>query len=57
MGRYNLADGNPARASADAHVIRQMRMHLSPCMSRRPTNRIRGTRAAAEHSALNPAAH
>jgi 3-hydroxyacyl-[acyl-carrier-protein] dehydratase len=25
MGRYNLADGNASRASADAHVIRQMR--------------------------------
>jgi len=25
MARYNLADGNPSRASADAHVIREMR--------------------------------
>jgi len=25
MARYNLADGNASRASADAHVIRQMR--------------------------------
>jgi 3-hydroxyacyl-[acyl-carrier-protein] dehydratase len=26
MAKFNLADGNPSRASADAHVIRQMRM-------------------------------
>lgn len=28
MSRYNLAEGNPARASADAHVIRQMRLQF-----------------------------
>lgn len=28
MARYNLADGNPARASADAHVLRQMRLQF-----------------------------
>ena len=28
MARYNLADGNPARASADAHVMRQMRLQF-----------------------------
>ncbi len=28
MGRYNLAEGNPARASADAHVLRQMRLQF-----------------------------
>jgi 3-hydroxyacyl-[acyl-carrier-protein] dehydratase len=26
MSRFNLAEGNPARASADAHVLRQMRL-------------------------------
>ena len=29
MVRYNLADGNPARASADAHVLRQMRLQFA----------------------------
>ncbi len=29
MARYNLADGNSARASMDAHVIRQMRLRLA----------------------------
>ena len=29
MERYNLADGNPARASMDAHVIRQMRLRFT----------------------------
>ena len=28
MGRYNLAEGNPSRASADAHVIRQMKLQF-----------------------------
>jgi 3-hydroxyacyl-[acyl-carrier-protein] dehydratase len=28
MGRYNLAQGNPARASADAHVVRQMKLQF-----------------------------
>jgi len=26
MTRFNLAEGNPSRASADAHVLRQMRL-------------------------------
>jgi 3-hydroxyacyl-[acyl-carrier-protein] dehydratase len=29
MARYNLADGNSARASMDAHVIRQMRLRFT----------------------------
>src|SRR3954465_6410981 len=29
MGRYNLAEGNPVRASMDAHVIRQMRLRFT----------------------------
>jgi 3-hydroxyacyl-[acyl-carrier-protein] dehydratase len=28
LARYNLADGNPIRASSDAHVIRQMRLQF-----------------------------
>ncbi len=28
LARYNLADGNPVRASSDAHVIRQMRLQF-----------------------------
>jgi 3-hydroxyacyl-[acyl-carrier-protein] dehydratase len=28
MGQYNLADGNAARASADAHVLRQMKLQF-----------------------------
>jgi 3-hydroxyacyl-[acyl-carrier-protein] dehydratase len=29
LARYNLAEGNPARASADAHVIREMRLQFN----------------------------
>jgi 3-hydroxyacyl-[acyl-carrier-protein] dehydratase len=28
LARFNLADGNPVRASSDAHVIRQMRLQF-----------------------------
>lgn len=58
MGRYNLADGNLSRASADAHVIRQMRMLFvtlySPGDQRTASAALSAT---AEHAALNPAAH
>jgi 3-hydroxyacyl-[acyl-carrier-protein] dehydratase len=53
MARYNLADGNPARASADAHVIREMRkefraLYREPASE--PTHASNGSAAMAAGS-------
>lgn len=58
LGRYNLADNNPARASADAHVIRQMRSQFS--LLYRPGEgepAARSSHAAAEDLAAKSLAH
>ena len=59
MGRFNLADGNPSRASADGHVIRQMRMLFVTLYSPGDQQSAASTIGAAvgEHPALNPASH
>jgi 3-hydroxyacyl-[acyl-carrier-protein] dehydratase len=70
LARYNLADGNPVRASSDAHVIRQMRLQYDVLY--RPTdvappaaasngsaptmNRQTVNRLTMNSSAINPAA-
>ena len=59
LGRYNLTDGNPARASADAHVIRQMRREFTVLY--RPHEAAaaassNGTVEAAGHIAMNSGA-
>jgi 3-hydroxyacyl-[acyl-carrier-protein] dehydratase len=43
LARYNLAEGNAARASADAHVIRQMRLRFDVLY--RPTDCSAGASA------------
>jgi 3-hydroxyacyl-[acyl-carrier-protein] dehydratase len=59
VGRYNLGDTNPACASADAHVIRQMRIQFgvlcrpAPCASSPSTN---GAAAHEKPLACNPTA-
>jgi 3-hydroxyacyl-[acyl-carrier-protein] dehydratase len=37
LARYNLAEGDPARASADAHIIRQMRIQYD-LLTRKPAS-------------------
>jgi 3-hydroxyacyl-[acyl-carrier-protein] dehydratase len=59
MTQYNLADQNPVCASADAHVIRQMREQFNLLfrpqqgMSQTSTN---GLSSAKANLSLNPAA-
>jgi hypothetical protein len=59
VGRYNLGDTNPACASADAHVIRQMRLQFGVLC--RPSPRgspssANGNAASPQPLACNPAA-
>jgi 3-hydroxyacyl-[acyl-carrier-protein] dehydratase len=60
MGRYNLADGHPARASADAHVIRQMRLRFDvlyrPTVSHISEPSANGSHAVMSRVAMDPAA-
>jgi 3-hydroxyacyl-[acyl-carrier-protein] dehydratase len=62
LARYNLADGNPARASADAHVIRQMRWQYevlcaAPLAERAPPEHpINEGDASLQRLAANPVA-
>ena len=47
MARYNLADGNASRASADAHVIREMRKEFRALFRRGDKTRGLGDNGSA----------
>ncbi|HTQ39297.1 MAG TPA: 3-hydroxyacyl-ACP dehydratase FabZ family protein [Pirellulales bacterium] len=53
MAQFNLADGNPVRASADAHVIRQMRKQFD--ILYRPMETSPGVPSAnGSHAVISP---
>jgi 3-hydroxyacyl-[acyl-carrier-protein] dehydratase len=60
LARFNLACGNPARASADAHVIRQMRkqfdlLYLPGELGTGSSSPATGTTTTSPPLVLNPA--
>jgi 3-hydroxyacyl-[acyl-carrier-protein] dehydratase len=60
MIRYNLAEQNPVCASADAHVIRQMRQQFSVLYRPQPAGAqpsANGHHEVETRAAMNPTAH
>jgi len=58
MGRYNLAEGNAARASADAHIIRDLRMQYGVlCRLKHPAPEPSSNGGLGIASPLAPAAN